>query len=91
MTKKIVFEIYHEVKKIIEQAYLEEEMLYKDAEYQKNIRIILYNIMDITCNKDLLVVSNLVNTIRNEYSKYSYGYKIFNSILDVIFENSENI
>ena len=26
MTKKIVFEIYHEVKNIIEQAYLEEEM-----------------------------------------------------------------
>lgn len=91
MEKVLVFALYHNVAKIVEDAFVETPDLYDDDEYTGFVEGIFNMIMEIGSNRDLVELSNYVYGIRNTYFRHSVGYDIFNSILDAINETVNNL
>lgn len=91
MKKELIFGIYHQVMNVVEDAYEETPALHEDDEYNIFVGGILDKIMNLSDNVSFMELSNCVFGIRNKYDIYSIGFSIFNSILDIISEYSNEL
>ena len=91
MNKITIFDLYHNVLNIIEDAFIENPDLENDEKYIVRINTITHGIVMVENPVQLPIIYNWVCVFRDECFRHSVGYYIFNSIADAINETIDNL